>query len=113
VADTTGPSIDCNAPATITPRRTPYVFGATTNDVCDDALAAPAVLDYECFTVNKAGKSVARKCVVASAGDTLTILDSGGVGDHFRWRVGASDAHGNGTIVTCATEVVRPGPGPN
>jgi hypothetical protein len=112
VADTTGPSIECNVPATITPRRTPYVFRASASDVCDDGLAAPTVLDYECFAFNKTGKRVARKCAVAIAGDTFTILDSGGIGDHFRWRVSAGDAEGNGTIATCETEVVRPGPGP-
>jgi hypothetical protein len=112
VVDTTAPTVDCNAPATITPRRTPYVFTAAASDACDGALEAPVVLDYECFAFNKAGKQVARRCDVGVSGATLTLYDSGGIGDHVRWRVASADAHANGTVVTCETEVVRPGPGP-
>lgn len=112
VADTTAPVIACNAPATITPRDTPYDFQATATDVCDDALSAPRVVDYDCYAFNKTGRRVARRCDVAVAGDTFTIIDSGGIGDFFEWRVEAGDGSGNDATTTCETEIVRPGPGP-
>ena len=44
-------------------------------------------------------------------GDTLTILDSGGVGDHITWTVSADDGNGNETTVSCEVEVLNPGKG--
>jgi hypothetical protein len=112
VADQTGPVVACNAPATITPRRTPYSFTATATDVCDSTPGAPLVVGYECFAFNSSGKRVTRKCKVQLSGSTFTVIDSGGIGDHFRWSVQAVDTDGNTTLTTCETEVVRPGPGP-
>jgi hypothetical protein len=112
VEDSTGPTILCNAPATITPRITPYSFTATAEDVCDASLAAPQVDGYECFAYTSKGKRVPRRCQVATDGSTFTIIDSGGVGDYFRWWVRATDASDNTTVVTCETDIVRPGPGP-
>ncbi len=40
-------------------------------------------------------------------GDTVTILDSGGVGDHITWTVIATDAFGNQSTVTCGVDVVK------
>jgi len=112
VADTTGPTVACNAPATVTPRRTPYSFTATATDVCDAALAAPQIVGFECFAFNSTGRRVARKCSVQVSGSTFTIIDSGGIGDHIQWRVRATDAPGNAAVSPWETQIVRPGPGP-
>ena len=42
------------------------------------------------------------------AGDTITILDSSGVGNHIFWEVVATDGSGNTTEVTCEVEVLSP-----
>ncbi len=109
VVDTTAPTIDCGAPATITPPGTVYTFPATATDVCDDDLGAAEVLDYECFSINGAGHEVRRSCKVEIDGDTLVVRSTAGVGDHVRWRVRSTDASGNETIQTCETIVAIPG----
>ena len=53
-----------------------------------------------------------RLCRVKISGGTFTILDSGGIGDHVRWRVSTTDGAGNAILNTCETQIVRPGPGP-
>ena len=50
-------------------------------------------------------------CVVDINGDTVTILDSGGVGDQISWTVTATDSNGNTIVATCGVEVVNPGRG--
>jgi len=112
VADTNGPSIACNAPATIVPRRTPYSFTATASDTCGSISGAPTVARYECFTINAQGKRVSIKCKVQLSGGTFTVSNSGGIGDHFRWFVRATDSNGNTSEQPCETTVVKPGPGP-
>jgi hypothetical protein len=108
VADTTGPSIACNAPATITPSTTPYQFTATASDTCDATPTAATVLDYTCSYLNSKGKEVARdQCSVMFSGGTFVILDSGGVNNIFHWRVRSADDTGNTTVTTCSTMVVR------
>lgn len=107
VVDSTGPTIACNAPATITPQKTPYSFTATAADTCGSS-GTPAVLDFTCFALNSAGQQVTRQCSVKISGATFTILDSGGIGNVLRWRVSAADAHGNNTITTCQTQIVHP-----
>jgi hypothetical protein len=107
VADTTAPTITCNAPATVVPRETPYTFIATASDVCDDGLALPTVLDYSCFAYNKSGKMVTRQCDVTVSGDSITLGDPGGIGNHLQWRVREADAQGNANVVTCETVVVQ------
>jgi len=46
--------------------------------------------------------------LVSFSGDTLTILDSGGVGDHITWTIEATDTSGNTTTGSCEVEVLRP-----
>ncbi len=41
-------------------------------------------------------------------GDTITILNSGGVGDRIEWTVQATDACGNVEEVTCGVDVDNP-----
>jgi hypothetical protein len=112
VADTTGPSIACNAPATITPRKTPYAFTATAGDACGSISSAPTVVRYECFAFNGSGKRVTKTCNVRVSGATFTVIDSSGIGNHFRWYVRATDSNGQTTEQPCETQVIKPGPGP-
>jgi hypothetical protein len=97
----------CNAPATITPPDAPISFTATAA-----AGSTVQITGYDCFKFNKSGKRVDKtgSCVVQAVDDTLTILDSGGVGDHITWTVVAANAAGRtGEPVLCEVTVVRPG----
>lgn len=110
VVDTTAPGIVCNAPATITPPDAPISFKASAIDNCD---AAPVVeiITYDCFFYTKKGKRIDKteSCVVEVEGDTITILDSGGVGDNITWTVLATDSCGNVAELVCDVEVINPG----
>lgn len=109
VVDTTPPLIDCKAPATITPPDAPISFTATATDNCD---AAPSVeiTGYDCFNYTQKGKRIDKteSCVVNVSGDTITILDSGGVGDSITWIVRSSDSCGNVEEKECKLEVINP-----
>lgn len=109
VVDTTAPAVACNAPPTIVPHDAPIAFTATAADAC--GVATVAIGGFDCFMVTRPGRRVDKResCVVALDGATLTVVDSGGVGDHLTWTVAASDASGNTGEVACEVEVVRPG----
>lgn len=106
--DTTAPVVGCNTPATMQPRHAPLSFTATASDVCDDA-SVVEVLDYDCVAFTRKGRPIDKtsSCVVGFEGDTLTVLDSGGVGDHIVWTVRATDAAGNVAEAQCGVDVVR------
>ena len=108
VVDQTGPTIACNAPATITPPDAPVSFTATAADACGDADVQ--ITSYDCYTFTKKGKRIDKRgsCGVSILGDTLTITDSGGVGDIIEWTVSATDANGNVSQSTCSVTVVQP-----
>jgi hypothetical protein len=108
VVDTTPPVIACNAPATIQPRNAAISFGATATDVCDAAVVA-AVTSYDCFTFTKKGKRISKleSCVVSFAGNTLSIADVGGYGDHITWTVEAPDDSGNVGQATCEVVIAK------
>lgn len=109
IYDEEAPVITCNAPTTITPPDAPISFKASAVDNCD---AAPTVeiMDYDCFFYTKKGKQIDKteSCVVEVEGDTVTILDSGGIGDHITWTVLATDRCGNVAEQECDVEVVNP-----
>jgi hypothetical protein len=109
VVDTAPPQISCNAPATIIPPDAPISFTATTTDNCGDSSAQ--IVGFDCFFFTKKGKRIDKtnSCVVQVSGDTITILDSGGVRDHITWNVHASDSCGNTSDFQCEVLVVRPG----
>ena len=109
VTDTTAPVINCNTPATITPPDAPVSFTATATDAC--GAATVEVTSYDCYTFTKKGKRIDKRdsCVVSFSGPTVTISDSGGVGDRVEWTVTATDANGNTTSQTCGVSVVNPG----
>ncbi len=108
VVDQTGPVISCNAPATITPPDAPVSFTATASDACGSATAQ--VTSYDCYTFTRKGKRIDKRgsCAVTILGDTITINDSGGVGDIIEWTVSATDGSGNTSQSTCSVTVVKP-----
>jgi hypothetical protein len=108
VVDTTPPDIECNAPDTIIPPDAPISFTATATDNCDDDPSVE-ITEYDCYTYTKKGKRIDKteSCVVGIQGDTITILDSGGVGDHISWTVLATDNCDNETEEECEVEVVK------
>lgn len=109
VVDTTGPVIACNTPTTIVPPDAPVSFTATASDNCD-ALPSVEITAYDCFAFTRNGRRIDKResCVVQVDGATITVLDSGGVGDNVSWTVRAQDNCGNVTPVTCGLTVVRP-----
>jgi hypothetical protein len=109
VVDTTAPGITCNAPSTIIPPDAPISFTATAIDNCDPNPTV-VIVDSDCFMFTKKGKRIDKteSCEVQVDGDTITILDSGGVGDRIVWTVRSTDACGNVEEVTCGVDVVNP-----
>jgi len=109
VTDNTPPVISCNALSTIIPPDAPISFTATATDNCE--VSSVEITDYDCYFLNPSGKKVdkTKSCVVEVEGDTITILDSGGVGDIITWNVIATDNSGNTSTTGCMVEVVKPG----
>jgi PKD repeat protein len=108
VEDTRAPSIEVNAPATITPPDAPISFTATATENCS---AAVEITDYSCYGFTGSGKqhSKMQSCVVSVSGDTITITDSGGVGDNIVWTIVATDQSGNETTAEGRVTVENPG----
>ncbi len=110
VEDTLPPVIACNSPATIVPPDAPIAFTTTAEDQCQGPIT-PVITGFDCFKFTKKGKRIDKteSCQVALNGDTITILDSGGVGDTISWTVEAPDGNGNVGSTTCEVEVINPG----
>lgn len=110
VQDTVGPVISCNSPATITPPDAPISFTASAIDNCADDPSVE-IIGYDCFFLTKKGKRIDKtmSCVVEVNGDTITIVDSGGVNNNITWTVSANDNCGNVTESTCSVNVVNQG----
>jgi hypothetical protein len=110
VVDTTPPVIDPNAPDTITPPDAPISFTATATDNCDGDPSVE-ITEYDCYFFTKKDKRIDKteSCVVEISGDTITILDSGGVDDQIEWTISAEDNCGNAAGATHTVSVVKPG----
>ena len=82
---------------------------ASAEDQCSGPVT-PVITAYDCFTFTRNGKRIDKtsSCQVAISGDTVTILDSGGVGDRIEWTVEADDGNGNTQSETCSLEVINP-----
>jgi len=106
VQDTVGPDIDCNTPWIMTPPQAPISFTATASDNCSSA--TPWITEFNCE--GKKGNSKLKSCVVTISGSTITIHDSGGVGDKISWTVKAIDSCGNITSKACSVRVLNPSP---
>jgi hypothetical protein len=111
VVDEASPVISSNAPATIEPPDAPISFTATATDNC--SVGSVAVTEYDCYKYTKKGKRIDKtdSCQVSLDGDTVTIIDSGGVGTTITWRIVAQDGSGNTVTMRSAVEVVNPGNG--
>jgi len=74
--------MECNNAPTIVPPDAQIWSTATTTDQCEGDIIA-AIAGFDCFKFTKIDKGVDKteSCEVAIAGDTITISDSGGVGD--------------------------------
>ena len=109
VEDTIAPVVQCNTPDTIAKKDVPISFTATATDACSVPIVM--VTDFDCFKFTKKGKRVDRtkSCQISFGGDTINILNSGGVGTHISWTVTASDGNGNQTSATCEVIVEKPG----
>ncbi|WP_339133779.1 MAG: hypothetical protein WGN25_13680 [Candidatus Electrothrix sp. GW3-4] len=108
VEDNVAPIINTNAPETIIPPDAPVSFTASAADNCS---AIVEIVDYRCygFTGNGTEHSKMQSCVVSTSGDTLTIADSGGVGDNIAWTITATDQSGNATTAEGHVLVANPG----
>lgn len=109
VTDDAPPVALCNAPASIVPPDAPVSFVASATDNC--GTTAVEITEFDCFKITSRGHRVDKtdSCVVSFDGDTITILDSGGVGDHITWILQAEDPSGNTTEAECEVIVERPG----
>lgn len=107
VVDDTPPAPQCNAPQTIVPKDAPISFTATSTDQC--GATSTQISGFDCFFINPDGRQVDKKesCVVTVSDDTVTIVDSGGVGDHITWTVNATDSSGNTSTAPCEVVVER------
>ena len=108
--DTTPPATpQCNAPATIVPPDAPISFTATSTDNCGSV--STEIRGFSCVKLTKKNRLVDKteSCEVSIDGDTITIIDSGGVGDQISWTAAATDLSGNETDTTCELNVVNPG----
>jgi hypothetical protein len=107
VEDTSAPVLSCNSPANIRPQDAPVSYIASAVDACD----SPDVLitRYDCYSVTKKGRRIDKtdSCLVSYSDDTITISDTGGVGDTILWTIESADASGNPASQTCELHVVR------
>jgi microsomal dipeptidase-like Zn-dependent dipeptidase len=103
------PEVLCNAAQTITPPGTPVTFTASAADKC--GLRSILVREPYCFKINGEGKEVPVPCHVSIEGETITILNSGGVGTFITWEAFADDDADNSISLSCEVEVVNPGQG--
>ena len=108
VEDTTPPQAFCNSPVKTTPVVAPISFTATATDTC--GTADVRIVNYDCYAYTKKGARINKNysCQVALSGDTITVSDSGGVGNHITWTVEAADENGNSTTKSCDLEIVNP-----
>lgn len=109
LVDSMAPVIACNSAAAITPPNAPISFTATAADNCDPAPQL-VITGYDCYAFSSKGRRIDKtgSCIVAIDGTTVTILDSGGVGDHITWTARATDCAGNVSTATCVLEVIHP-----
>lgn len=110
VADETAPTVDCGNPADISPSSASVDFTATGSDNCSTTVTIDS---YDCFRVNGNGtvQSQLESCEVIIDGDTITVVESGGVGTQITWTATATDGAGNSTSTECGIEVVSSGGG--
>ena len=95
--------------ASAVPPDAPISFTGGGADACSSV--STVITGFDCFKFTKRGKRIDKteSCVVSVAGDTITIDDVGGVGDHISWKIAVTDVNGNSSEGTCEVIVVNPG----
>lgn len=108
--DNSSPIVSCNNQPYITPPDAPISFMATAEDDCDDDPFVE-ITKFDCFKYTKRQNWIDKKdsCLVRLAGGTITILDTGGVGDNITYSVLAVDICGNEVEINCGLIVDNPG----
>jgi uncharacterized repeat protein (TIGR01451 family) len=115
--DTTRPEITCNAPEIIFPKdgadedepaASPISFTATAIDACDDSPTVE-ITGFDCFKLTRKSKRIDKtsSCQIEIDGDTLHVVDSGGIDDNIVWTVVSRDAAGNEASKECGVLVQR------
>jgi hypothetical protein len=107
VEDNEPPTPLCNA-MEISPPSAPISFTASATDNC--SVATVELDEIDCFKFTKKDKRVDKteSCVVFYSGDTITIQDTGGAGNHISWRVTATDGSGNTAEQHCEIIIQNP-----
>jgi hypothetical protein len=110
VVDNTPPVIECNAPDYIFPWEAPISFTASATDNCDVVDPSAGITGFDCFDFTKKEKRIDKKesCIVQVSGNTITIIDGGGIGDNITWTVSSTDGCGNVAVQECMLEVFHP-----
>jgi len=107
VRDTSPPAIACNAPATIHPSDHPVSFRATATDDCGPDVQVQ-ITKWRSYIIKRKGeKDRSHETDVNIDGDTITILESGGVGTYIEWTVSAVDGNGIAATKTCRLQTVK------
>jgi hypothetical protein len=108
VEDNELPTPICNA-MDISPPSVPISFTASAADNC--SVDSVEITEFDCFKFTRKGIRIDKteSCVVSFNGDTITILDAGGVGTHISWTVMATDGSGNMAEQQCEIMVQNPG----
>jgi hypothetical protein len=110
VVDDELPQLSCNVPP-ITPADAPISITGTATDNCE--VASVVLTEPDCFKLTKKGRRVDKteSCVFSVGEDTITILDTGGVGTHISWELTATDENGNTNDRDCEVVIGKPGNG--
>jgi hypothetical protein len=108
VYDTVAPKIISTVSETIKPSDVPISFNATATDNCE--LASFEITHFDCYKFNQKGERINNtdECKIDLTDDSITILESGGVGTHISWTLIATDESGNVTEENYETLVVKP-----
>ena len=103
VVDEISPTINCNI-YDIAPSSVPVTYTITADDNCSGATVA--LLGFSSHKVRN-GKVVSSTCEAVINGNSITITDSGGVGNIITINTLATDSSGNTTTGDCVVNVLR------
>lgn len=108
VVDKTAPMINCHIPD-VGPPDAPFSITTTAEDNC--SVADLAISEPDCYKINGSGKRVDlnNSCRWQISENTLTILNTGGVGTLYDWLASTIDENGNESSKECQLEIQNPG----
>jgi len=78
-------------------------------DNCGDNLSV-SITKFGCLATSKKGNLIdkTKSCVIKVGGDTISILDTGGVANNITWTIKAADQCGNTAMTECKVAIVKP-----